>query len=598
MFTFPPAVIRALEGLSEGSGRTLIVSGPPTSGKSALLRSIRESFAPGQVTLVELRGSYRDRATPYAALAEFDPHGTGGREAAAAESFGGPATPWIDAPMAALAFPPIEPSGRGRRGRSDRGGGGGGLGGSPAPRRGGRVVNGAQLHEEIVRVLRETPPRPMAILIDDGALFDPNSRETILDLSRRVRYRPILLVIALDVSLPAYAAWEEHLIGRGDVDWVRFPHPEQDARESARLKESFEAMPEATRRALAFAALMGGTVSEVGLGRAMRMGYRELADALAPALAVNLVRIAEAKVSVPHAAWIELLPQFLPDQERREIHRSIAEALSALNPEPSLSRSIELARHRFEAAPDGRALRTLVEAAELSERLHAFDSAEELLAKAIECLPNLPAGERIEAEAELRLFHARTLLFTGRMAEGEREVHDGLVAALDESIDPARVEEWVELLVPAVRAVGPRQGLGIVLEDLVDRMDPQRLGPPRLLLMTVLAESALDQGLYGLALEESERGGALVPPTDRSTQESVAMLVDAVASAEGSQERPAGSRFHDPATSALSRVGRHALAQAAEELQLRYVERRRHPEEALRTHLRSIGVLQRMRALA
>ena len=100
------------------------------------------------------------------------------------------------------------------------------------------------------------------------------------------------------------------------------------------------------------------------------------------------------------------------------MHRQIAEALEALHPEPTLAHRLELARHYFAWEPGPSALRYLVEAAELSEGLGAYDSALEAVDLAIRCLPAMPSAERPSAQVELRLFRARALLYAGRCDAG------------------------------------------------------------------------------------------------------------------------------------------------------------------------------------
>ncbi|HUI38011.1 MAG TPA: AAA family ATPase, partial [Thermoplasmata archaeon] len=353
-----PPIERAIGALSEGSGRTIAIAGPPLSGKSRLLDSIREELTRREWRVFELQGIYRDRETPYAALANFgvDP-GLSPATAIPPDTSGGLAASWLGAPMAPFSRVRSGDGRRRRRGGSDPSARIGGGGGGP-PRRGGRVVDGPEVHSGLVRAVSEGT-RPVALVIEDATLFDTESRNAIIHLCQRVRFRPILVVLALDVSLPAYGPWEDALQKCGGVEWVRILHPRPDPLEESRFRETFEALPEATRTALVVTAILGGSVSDVRLVRATRMSLAELANALAPALEANMVRVGGGRVTVSHAAWIDLLPSLAPQDVRQRIHREIAEALSALDPEPDLKHGLDLAEHLFEASHDHVALRHL-----------------------------------------------------------------------------------------------------------------------------------------------------------------------------------------------------------------------------------------------
>jgi tetratricopeptide (TPR) repeat protein len=618
MPTVPSAIVRSIGGLADGSGRTLVIAGPPLSGKSELLQEIRQQLANRPVRLVELRGTYRERQTPYAAFASAqetaNPTPTnvpeeetipGGAPAfvppdprAEPESDGEGGDPGSSpdepAPFSPYAYGPIEESPRSRRSRQDRGGS---SFFGPSRRRGEAMVDPSEYYRGLLDEFRAEPGRSVAILVEDATLVDPESRDVLLYLGERTRWRPLLVVLVLDASLPAFAAWEERLLGRGDVDWVRIQQAKHDPREAVRLRENFDAIPDATQRVLVFTALMGGSVSEVSLGRATRLNFRTLAEALAPAVEASLVRVGDGKVTIPHAAWVGLLPDLVPDAVRREMHREIGDALAALNPEPDLKRRIELANHYYASAPDPTALRYLLETAEISERLAAFDASEEAVAKALTCLPSLAAADRPEAEAELRLFHARTLVFAGRSSDAERELEEGITVALNEHVPADRLEEWVELLLPALRAAGPRPSLVLELTELAERCHTAGTVPAEVMLLIGLSEYAFDRGDVDRARLEADRALRRARPLGPGPVQGLALLaMGSVLSGGPPAERALGGRFFASSRSMLAASRRYGLEQIAEELRLRAIEHRRNPKEAIAGHERAIPVCQRLRA--
>ncbi|MCI4327595.1 MAG: ATP-binding protein [Thermoplasmata archaeon] len=592
-------VARSLSGLAEGSGRTLVITGPPLSGKSELLAELRSALAARPVRMIELRGTYRDRTTPYATFAAAEPRSA---DAPEPDPVVGPfAEPEpeiapevvLELPASPFAFGPVDDPPRSRR-RPERGrtsffG--------PSRPRGEAMVDPREYYRNLVEGFRTDPGTAVAMLVEDATLVDAESRDVVLHVSERTRWRPLLVVLVLDTSLPAYSAWEERLLGRGDVDWVRIPQAKPDPREAHRLGENFETIPDATRRVLVFTALMGGSVTEVSLGRATRLNFRALAETLAPAVEANLVRVADGRVTIPHLAWVGLLPELVPEPVRKEMEREIGDALAALNPEPDLKRRIELANHYYAAAPDPTALRYLLETAEISERLAAYDASEEAVAKALTCLPSLPAADRPEAEAELEMFHARTLVFTGRVAEAELALEEGISTALNEKVPPERLEEWVELLLPALRAGGPRPSLVLELSELADRCHDSGAIAAEVLLLIALSEFAIDREQRDRARLDAERALKMARTLGPGPVQGLALLSMGTILAEGTgPERALAQRFFASARSMLAASRRYGLEQIAEELRLRILEHRRDAKDAISGHERAIPVSQRLRA--
>ncbi|MCI4369388.1 MAG: hypothetical protein L3K09_07500, partial [Thermoplasmata archaeon] len=552
--------------------------------------------------IVTLRGSYRDRSTPYSGLAGLSPSVPGFGEPGSKESPGAappepteePEAP-VQVPIAGIAYAQDDnlPSRRGR--------------GAPqrmtfmgvtysARRRGAQEVNPAEYWAELTAEFRAAQPHPVAILVEDASLLDFDSRDVLLYLSERARLVPLVLIYVLDISLPVFGAWEERLLGRGDVDWVRFDQSKPDPREAHRIKTTFETLPPESQRVLGYAALMGGVLSEVSLSRVTRLSWSQLADALAPVTEAGLLKVQMDKVTIPHQVWLPLLPELFTDKQRKEMHRDIADALAALSPEPSLERRRELAEHYLLGEAGPVALRYLLETAELTERLMAFDSAEELLEKAIRCVPSLPPAARALADAELRILHARTLLYSGRPSEGERELHEGVTLALNAKVGRETLEEWIEPMVPALSAVGPRPSLMTALVEIADRCHDAGAATGEILFQSVIAEFEVDRGRSDKSRVEAHRAARLARATGYGPSQALALLAVALSRVGGNpDEREMAARFLDSAQILLSEARRHSLAQHVEEVQVRLntadgeLGRARHARERL------IPVAQRSR---
>ena len=589
----PSPVLRALEGLAENSGRTLAIVGPPASGKSALLVELSEVLKARKARVIELRGSYRGRSIPYGALDGLRSENVG----VAGESTSEGAETDLSTPDLVVTPVPVIPFitdrlPRSRRSRAER----------PRMTFLGQPVRGRSANEgdpdafwqEIVPEFRGPASHPVAILIDDAALFDTESREFVAALSRRARFRPFLIALALDTSVPGFVTWEEAFLGRGDVDWIRFTKGLPDPREAHRLKAVYDDLPSLSQRVAGYVSLLGGTVGEVVLSRVARLTFPQLAEALQPATGVGLVKVADGKVSMPHQAWIPLTEDLIPDPQRREMHLEIANALAALSPEPSLVRRTEVARHYLAWYPGPMALRYLLEAAEISLQLLNFDSAEELLSEAISCLGALPPAERDPLEPELRLLHARALFCAGRPAEAETEVRQGLDDALRAKVDPGAVAEWVEPLLLTMRAVGPRLSLTTTLLELVERCHAAELVEVEVLLEALVAEFHYERNRPESARSESHRASLLARKLPSPHIQALAMLAAGLARIEGSpEEQQLAERFLQAARLLLARTRRWELDALAEDLEARLLEARGEYPKALELRERSLPALQR-----
>ena len=496
----PPAFLRAYAGLEARSGRTIALAGPPTSGKSAKIAELRAELDLRQVVVLTAEGSYRDRDLDYGALVSLWPQFSEKVEKS-------PDTPPSLVPGSftdAFGVEGMPAMGGRRRTRGGRFG----LAGSPRTGSGG-FESLTAVWTSITDRFRAGEAVPVAVLIEDATLLDPASRTLLLNLSRLARRRPFLLVLELDSSLPSFSQWEEELLGRPDVDWIRLGHPHADARETERLEEIVASLPAPTARLVGFVALLDGSTSEVVLARIARQRTSELSELLRPALSANLLKLSEGRIAVAHEAWVDHMIESLPPVTRREMHRVVAEGLEALSPEPNLQRRFQIADHFFRAEAGPLALRHLVEAAHLAERVLAFDPAEAALAKAIECIPSAPDSSLAAQAIELRLERAKLLAFGGRPTEAESLIPQALEAAERHSPGEGQMEELLLSLVQVVYALGPRPTLRDALRDAADRFQRLKWTGPEALVHTLLAYLEMLGARAGEAESEISKAHAL-----------------------------------------------------------------------------------------
>jgi len=594
----PSPVLRALEGLGENSGRTVVVTGPPLSGKSRLIEEIRGRLVERHARVIHLKGSFRTRSVPFGALDGLrEPTGPLPDEGGPTADAGDVDPMGLEVPaIGTVPFLPEHVPG-GRSSRSGRGRGGRFLG-QPVRTRSANEGDPEGFWKQLLPEFLGPEAHPVAILIDDATLFDPDSREFIVWLSQRARFRPFLIVMSLDTSNPGYVPWEEAFLSRGDVDWVRISEPLPDPREAHRLKAVWDDLPSVTQRVAGFVALLGGSVGEVVLSRVTRLGFPQLAEAVLPATGVGLIKISEGKVTIPHLPWRTLTADLVPEIPGKEMHLEIANALSALSPEPSLARRIEVAHHYLAWFPGPMALRNLLEAAELSLQLLAFDSAEELLREALECVGAVPASEREALEAELRILHARALFFAGRLAEGQSELRDGVTGALPAGIPPDTVGEWLEPMIVALRAVGPRPSLTTLLSELAERAHDARAVEVEVLLQAVLAEFHAERREFDQARQESHRAALLGSRLPEGHLQAIALLAVGLARIEGSPEQQEmAARLLRASRVTLGRDRRWELDFVAEDLEAHLWEVRGDIRKGRQIRERSLNALQRQKLL-
>ena len=598
MPTTPSPILRAIQGLAENSGRTLAVAGPPLSGKSAVLEELRGLLKAQGARVVELQGSYRGRAVPFGALDGLRPPAGPASGAPFEPGNGNHAGEELNDANLPLGMGPAVPylsdrlPRRSRRSRAER----------PHTTFLGQPVRGRSANEgnpdaywrEILPEFRGEKRHAIAVLVEDASYFDTESREFIVSLSQRARLRPLLIALALDTSVPAYVAWEEAFLGRGDIDWVRFSQGAPDPREAHRLKAVWEDLPTVTQRVAGYVALLGGTTGEVVLSRVARLNFPQLAEAILPGTGVGLIKVQEGKVMIPHQAWTPLAVDLLPEAQRKEMHLEIANALSALSHEPNLARRIEVARHYLSWYPGPMALRHLLEAAELGLEFSAFDTSEELLAEAVGCLGSLPPAERDPLEPELRLLHAEALFAAGRVSEAEGELREGLERALVADIPPGTLAEWVEPLILAMRVVGPRPSLSTTLMELAERCHDSGMVELEILFEAMIAEFSYERNFPDKAREESHRAARLARKLPNGHLQAVALLAVGMSRIEGTpEEQELAGRFLQAARTLLGRARRWELDYLAEDIEARLLEARGETARSKELRERSLPGVQR-----
>jgi hypothetical protein len=594
----PTPILRALEGLEEFSGRTLVIAGPPLSGKSKLLAELRTALAARGARTVNLQGSYRGRSVPYAALDGLrGPPGNLGLPVAGPPMAADPIADELSGvPMAPIAYNPERLPSR-RRGRGDRGRTG--FLGQPQRVRSANEGDPEAYWREIVWEFRGPKAHPVGLLIEDASLFDSESRDFVVALTRKARLRPFLVALALDTSVPGSGLWEEAFYGRGDVDWVRTTTSAADPREAARLKGLFENLPAPAQRLGGLVAMLGGSVSEVVLSRVARLNFSQLADSLLPAVGIGLVRNQDGKVSMPHREWVGLVPELLPEPQRRRMHTEIAEALSALSPEPSLARRIEVARHYLAGEPGPLAMSRLLEAAEISIHLLSYDSAADLLTEAIDCLAAMSPSDRKPVEPEMRLLYAQALFYAGRPSEAEAQVREGIDYALRAHVSAAELAEWVEPLLLTMRAVGPRPSLATTLVELAERCHDARLTEVEVLLETLIAEFYQNRNQGERARAEALRAAALARRLPERHLQALGLLTIGFSQIDGKpSERELAGRFLRAARVMLGKARRWELEYLAGEYEARLLEMSGAATKAREFREKSITTLQRERLLS
>ena len=143
---------------------------------------------------------------------------------------------------------------------------------------------------EIQPEFKGTHAHAVALLIEEGALFDSESRDFIVSLTQRARLRPFLIVITLDTTVRGATLWEERLLGQGDIDWIRPPNW-RPTRGSCRHCGHFRQPASALAPRGGHDRPPRGQRREVVLSRVSRLNFSQLARRHPTRERVGLVRV-------------------------------------------------------------------------------------------------------------------------------------------------------------------------------------------------------------------------------------------------------------------------------------------------------------------
>jgi len=591
MPSIEPAILRSLEGLADRTGRTLVVVGPPMSGKSAVLTRLRDAVGAAGGQVVQVAGTYRGRAVPFSALERLDRPSEAATDEPAGEE-DAPMDAASTAPMAPIAIAPeaLGPSRR-RDGRSRTT-----FLGEAARTRGPPARDVNVYWEELLPRFRGDEAAPVVLLAEEAGLFDPPSRDFLLDLSRRARLRPLLIALTLDTTASTAGVWEEALLGRPDVDWLRLGPGAPDAREVVRLRGLLADLPMASLRLLGYLTLLGGETTTVVLARIAQQSVVQLQDGLKPLASANLARVREGRVAMPDPGSISILKGLFSEDDRKRWHRVVAEGLQALSAEPPLARRIEIAHHYLEAGADALALPRLLEAAEISLGLQGYDEATRLLAESIRCLAELPVPDRSRVEPELRLLSTRALFGSGCLAEAQAELREGVEDALRDGASAADLASWLEPLIPALQSVGPRTGLSTTIVELVERLHDSDLVEPEVLLESLLPIYDLDREFTERSRAEALRAAQNARRLTERPLQALGLFVMGVSRLTGTVKEVAqAERFLRASRYLLRNSRRWELDYVVGEFECRVLERQGKIDQALALRRESTAALQRSR---
>jgi predicted ATPase/class 3 adenylate cyclase len=203
---------------------------------------------------------------------------------------------------------------------------------------------------------------------------------------------------------------EQEVLRREGDRWVAARDPGQLAIPSTLrgvIAARIDRLPALAKRALQRASVVGRWFTYRAL-QAVYGGNGELDRALAHLLRAELIRewaqAPEREYVFKHALTQEAAYASLLGEERRALHRTVADYLEQTVPDPSGEPATVLAQHWLRAEECERALTYTLQAAERARRLYARPEAVAQYWQALELLDRLPASD------ERRRTHVDTLL--------------------------------------------------------------------------------------------------------------------------------------------------------------------------------------------
>ncbi|WP_068920909.1 helix-turn-helix transcriptional regulator [Planobispora rosea] len=355
----------------------------------------------------------------------------------------------------------------------------------------------ARLFEQILNLLeRLAECRPLLLVIEDIHWADRSSRDLIAFLSRNLRAAPVLMLLTYrSDDLHRQHPLRPVLAELGRVDGVlrlelpRLTRDEVAAQmagilgttpEYPKVREvyqrsegiplfveallesgggcslpeslhdliigSVERLPEETQRVLRVAAAGGIRVSHALLSAVTGLSDVELEDALRPAVAANVIQVADGRAYVfRHSLIREAVHEELLPGEHVRTHARFAEEIEKNRRlVPPGRAAIEIAHHWYSARDDLWALVSAWDAAGKAANAFAYNEQMQLLERVLSLWNKVPdATERIGADQTTVLEHAsEAAQACGELDRGIKFVKAAL-SELDEEAEPERVAELV-----------------------------------------------------------------------------------------------------------------------------------------------------------
>ncbi|MBB5961328.1 helix-turn-helix transcriptional regulator [Planomonospora venezuelensis] len=355
----------------------------------------------------------------------------------------------------------------------------------------------ARLFEQILTLLeRLAERRPVVLVIEDIHWADRSSRDLIAFLSRNLRTAPVLMVLTyrsddLHRQHPLRPVLAE--LGRVDgvlrLDLPRLTRDEVAAQMAGilgttpefakvgRVYErsegiplfvealldcdgecafpdslhdliigSVEQLPDETQRVLRVAAAGGIRVGHALLSAVTGLSDPDLEDALRPAVAANVLQVADGRAYVfRHALIREAVHDELLPGEHVRMHARFAEEIEKDRTlVPPGRAAIEIAHHWYSARDDLWALVSAWQAAQKAAKTFAYTEKVQLLERVLTLWGKVPDAEaRIGADYTTVLEQASEAAYaSGENDRGMKFVKAAL-AELDETAEPERVAELV-----------------------------------------------------------------------------------------------------------------------------------------------------------
>jgi DNA-binding CsgD family transcriptional regulator len=390
----------------------------------------------------------------------------------------------------------------------------------------------ARLFEQFLTLLeRLADSRPTVLVIEDIHWADRSSRDLIAFLSRNLHIPPVLIVMTyrsddlhrqhplrpvlaelgrvhgvhrLDLPrlsrdevaqqmtgilgrVPEYGSVEqvyersegiplfvEAMLEGGEV--CAFPDSMQDL-----ILSSVERLPEETQRVLRIAAAGGIRVGHALLAAVSGLSDVELESALRPAIAGNVLQVADNRAYVfRHSLIREAVHDELLPGEHQRLHARYAEEISKDRGLVPMGRAaVELAHHWYGARNDPWALISAWEAAQKSFKAFAYTEAVPLLERVLMLWDRVPdAAERIGADHTAVLERASEAASAGGEVDKGMKFVKAALAELDETRAPGRVAQLIVRRAGFKMHKGQlgviedfREALRLVPEDSLDRAE-------------------------------------------------------------------------------------------------------------------------------